>query len=59
MKSDRNLGRIGLFRRIGAFSVDATSPVSVRASLDDTCELLHRPGAGRDNPQRVRASSHG
>ena len=29
-----NMLRFGFFRRIGAFSVDRTDPVSVRASLD-------------------------
>jgi 1-acyl-sn-glycerol-3-phosphate acyltransferase len=38
-----NLKRFGFFRRIGAYSVDRTDPLSVRASLDYTLELLERP----------------
>ena len=41
-----NMLRFGFFRRIGAFSVDRTSPVSVRASLDYASELLRGPRAG-------------
>lgn len=40
-----NLKRFGFFRRIGAFSVDRSDPSSLRASLDYTAELLHRPRA--------------
>ena len=41
-----NMLRFGFFRRIGAFSVDRTSPASVRASLQYAAELLHGPRAG-------------
>ncbi|WP_435017509.1 lysophospholipid acyltransferase family protein [Tundrisphaera sp. TA3] len=41
-----NLARFGFFRRIGAFSVDRTSPASVRASLQYASDLLHGPRAG-------------
>src|ERR1700722_5942599 len=41
-----NLLRFGFFRRIGAFSVDRTDPVSVRASLEYAAGLFHRPRAG-------------
>ncbi|WP_435010045.1 lysophospholipid acyltransferase family protein [Tundrisphaera lichenicola] len=40
-----NLLRFGFFRRIGAFSVDRTDPVSVRASLRYAAELLQKPKA--------------
>lgn len=46
MMEHANLARFGFFRRIGAFSVDRTSPTGVRASLDYTCELLRGPNAG-------------
>jgi 1-acyl-sn-glycerol-3-phosphate acyltransferase len=41
-----NMVRFGFFRRIGAFSVDRTDPLAVRASLDYACELLRGPRAG-------------
>ena len=41
-----NLKRFGFFRRIGAFSVDRSDPLAVRAALDYTVELLDRPRAG-------------
>lgn len=41
-----NMVRFGFFRRIGAFSVDRTDPVAVRASLDYAAELLQKPRAG-------------
>ena len=41
-----NMIRFGFFRRIGAFSVDRTDPISVRASLDYAAGLLQRPRAG-------------
>jgi chlorobactene lauroyltransferase len=41
-----NLLRFGFFQRIGAFSVDRTDPVSVRASLEYAAGLLRRPRAG-------------
>ncbi|CAN5756286.1 lysophospholipid acyltransferase family protein [soil metagenome] len=41
-----NMLRFGFFRRIGAFSVDRTDPVAVRASIDYAAELLRGPRAG-------------
>ena len=41
-----NLVRFGFFRRIGAFSVDRSDPLAVRAALDYTAELLARPRSG-------------
>ena len=46
MMQHANLARFGFFRRIGAFSIDAANPASVRASIDYACELLKRPDAG-------------
>ena len=41
-----NMLRFGFFRRIGAFSVDRTDPISVRASLEYAAGLLNQPRAG-------------
>ncbi|GIW87087.1 MAG: hypothetical protein KatS3mg108_1411 [Isosphaeraceae bacterium] len=41
-----NLIRFGFFRRIGAYSIDRTDPVSVREAMGYTIELLGRPRAG-------------
>ena len=46
MMEHANLKRFGFFRKIGAFSVDRTDPVSIRASLDYAVELLKQPRAG-------------
>lgn len=45
MMEHANLARFGFFRRIGAFSVDRSSPPGIRASIDYACGLLGSPGA--------------
>ena len=46
MMEHRNLDRFGFFRRIGAFSIDRTSPAGVRRSLEYTAELLANDRSG-------------
>lgn len=46
MMEHANLKRFGFFRRIGAFSVDRTSPGGVRASIDYAAGLLGQERAG-------------
>ena len=46
MTEHTNMLKFGFFRRIGAFSIDRTDPVSILASIDYTAELLRRPRAG-------------
>jgi 1-acyl-sn-glycerol-3-phosphate acyltransferase len=41
-----NMRKFGFFRRIGAYGVDRSDPLAVRASLDYTIELLSTPGRG-------------
>lgn len=46
MMEHANLARFRFFRRIGAFSVDRSSPAGIRASLDYTAKLLRAPMVG-------------
>ncbi|MDX2036498.1 MAG: lysophospholipid acyltransferase family protein [Isosphaeraceae bacterium] len=46
MMMHENLRRFGFFRRIGAFSIDRSSPSGIKASLDYTARLLARPRTG-------------
>lgn len=41
-----NMAKYGFFRRIGAFSVDRTNPMAVRASIEYSVLLLKRGNAG-------------
>lgn len=43
MTEHSNLRKFGFFRRIGAYSVDRTDPISVREAIDYTSELLGQP----------------
>ena len=46
MMQHANLSRFGFFRRIGAFSVDRSSPAGVKASIEYAAGLLAKPRTG-------------
>jgi hypothetical protein len=46
MTEDFNMRKFGFFRRVGAYSVDRSDPLAIRASIEYTVELLRLPRAG-------------